>query len=89
MRSSKAIQVIGAHAEGEVGEGEPYVSLSPLGSRFDARIEAVTEIAGVPAIRPSIEGRAWITGFHNYVLDPRDPWPEGYTASDTWFRTLD
>jgi proline racemase len=77
------------HAKGEIGEGEPYVSLSPLGSRFDARIEAVTSIAGVPAIRPSIEGRAWITGFHTYVLDPRDPWPQGYTVSDTWYRTLD
>lgn len=77
------------HARGEIGEGEPYVSLSPLGSRFDARIEAVAEIAGVPAIRPSIAGRAWITGYHHYVLDPADPWPEGYTVSDTWYRTLD
>lgn len=77
------------HARGEIGAGEDYVSLSPLGSRFDARIEGVTTVGGMPAIRPSIAGRAWITGFHTYVLDPRDPWPEGYTVGDTWLRTLD
>jgi proline racemase len=36
------------------------------------------------AIRPEIAGRAWITGQSTLMLDPEDPWPEGYRLSDTW-----
>jgi len=36
------------------------------------------------AIRPEISGRAWITGSHQHMLDPDDPWPEGYRLTDTW-----
>ncbi len=38
----------------------------------------------LPAIIPAIRGRAWITGFHSYVVDPRDPYPTGYRVADTW-----
>ena len=37
-----------------------------------------------PAIIPAIKGRAWITGFSTYLLDPDDPYPEGYILSDSW-----
>ncbi|MGI9464919.1 MAG: proline racemase family protein [Aestuariivirgaceae bacterium] len=78
------------HAKGELKVGDGFVSRSVINSRFDGRIESETELAdGTRAILPSIRGRAWISGFHNYVLDPRDPWPEGYTLSDTWYRALD
>ncbi len=43
-----------------------------------------TRIGDRPAIVPAIEGRAWITGFHNYLLDPDDPYPQGYVVSDSW-----
>ena len=43
-----------------------------------------TNIGGMPAILPTVEGRAWITGFHQYMVDPTDPWPDGYRLSDTW-----
>jgi proline racemase len=33
---------------------------------------------------PQITGRAWITGTHQILRDPADPWPEGYRLSDTW-----
>ncbi|MCH1469813.1 MAG: proline racemase family protein, partial [Planktomarina sp.] len=36
------------------------------------------------AIIPEITGRAWITGTHQHMLDPDDPWPEGYRLTDTW-----
>jgi proline racemase len=78
------------HARGQVGVGEGFVSRSVIGSRFDGRIEAATILSdGTPAILPSIAGRAWITGYHNYVLDPEDPWPQGYTLGDTWYRVLE
>ena len=43
-----------------------------------------TKIAGRPAIVPVISGRAWITGTHQHMLDPSDPWPAGYRLADTW-----
>jgi proline racemase len=33
---------------------------------------------------PTIEGSAWITGFHQYLLDASDPFPEGYLVPDTF-----
>ena len=36
------------------------------------------------AIVPTITGQAWITGFASYVLDPTDPFPDGFTIGDIW-----
>ena len=72
------------HAKGQLAVGAPYLARSIIGSRFDCHIEAVTEIAGRPAIIPSIGGRAWITGLQQHMLDPDDPWPQGYRIADTW-----
>jgi len=74
------------HARGEIGIGEPFVGLSPLGSRFDCRIDALARVGDREAVVPSLGGRAWITGTHQHTLDPEDPWPEGYRLSDTWPR---
>ncbi|MDH4608307.1 proline racemase family protein [Pseudomonas sp. BN102] len=72
------------HAKGQLQPGEAFVGRSIIGSQFHCRIEALTEVAGRPAIIPSISGRAWITGTHQHLLDPGDPWPGGYRLSDTW-----
>ena len=72
------------HAKGELAVGETFVGLSLIDSRFTCRIEAETTIGGRPAIIPSLEGRAWITGRRSLTLDPTDPWPAGYRLSDTW-----
>ena len=74
------------HARGELAPGEPFVGLSPIGSRFDCRIESLARVGGRDAVVPSLGGRAWITGTHQHTLDPDDPWPEGYRLSDTWPR---
>ena len=74
------------HARGELGTGEPFVGLSPIDSRFDCRIEALTRVGDREAVVPSLGGRAWITGTHQHMLDPGDPWPDGYRLSDTWPR---
>ena len=39
---------------------------------------------GRPAIVPAIRGSAWITGISQLLVDPADPFPEGYVLSDTW-----
>ncbi|WP_027351354.1 trans-3-hydroxy-L-proline dehydratase [Halotalea alkalilenta] len=72
------------HAKGQLAEGERFIGRSIIGSTFDCRIQGRTELAGRTAILPSISGRAWITGIHQHLLDPADPWPEGYRLSDTW-----
>ncbi|ANF56769.1 trans-3-hydroxy-L-proline dehydratase [Halotalea alkalilenta] len=72
------------HAKGQLAEGERFIGRSIIGSTFDCRIQGRTELAGRIAILPSISGRAWITGIHQHLLDPADPWPEGYRLSDTW-----
>jgi proline racemase len=55
-----------------------------LGTRFVGRIARRTRVGDVEAIVPAISGRAWITGIHQFVLDPDDPFPEGYRLPDTW-----
>jgi len=73
-------------ARGEMQVGDRYLARSIIGSTFLGRIEADTTLAGRPAIIPSISGRAWITGTRQEMLDPDDPWPQGYRLSDTWPR---
>jgi len=76
------------HARGDIAPGERYVSRSILDTEFQCEIVATTRLGDTPAIVPSLSGRAWITGLHHYSLDPTDPFPEGYTLSDTWYRAL-
>jgi proline racemase len=33
---------------------------------------------------PSIAGQPWITDFSKVGVDPSDPFPTGFTLSDTW-----
>jgi proline racemase len=72
------------HARGLMGEGDAMTHASAIGSTFDGRITAVTEVGGRPAIVPAIRGSAWITGVSQLLIDPDDPYPEGYVLSDTW-----
>ena len=71
-------------ARGLMKPGDVYRARSIIGSEFLCRIARLTAIAGRPAIIPIISGRAWITGVHQYMLDPGDPWPSGYRLADTW-----
>jgi proline racemase len=66
------------HARGELAVGEVFVNRSLIGTRFEGRVVAETEIGGLPAVVPEISGRAWITGSGEYVLDPDDPFPTGF-----------
>ncbi len=72
------------HARGELRVGDRMVGRSIIDSRFDCRVVAETRIGERPAIVPAIRGRAWITGTHQLMLDPDDPWPSGYRVGDTW-----
>lgn len=71
-------------AREQMRKGETLTATSIIGSTFIGRIAETTAVAGLPAIVPEISGQAWITGTHQYLLDPTDPWPRGYRATDTW-----
>ncbi len=72
------------HAKGEMAVGDRFTGVSIIGSEFSGEILAETVVGDRPAIRPQISGRGWITGIHQHMLDPDDPWPDGYRLSDTW-----
>ena len=72
------------HAKGLMKQGDCYIGRSIIDSRFTGRIEATTTAGNHAAIIPAITGRAWITGHSTLMLDPADPWPDGYRISDTW-----
>ena len=75
------------HAQGHISPGQAFVHESILGTRFTAVIEATTTEGTTPAVTTSVAGQAWITGLHQIGLDPTDPFPLGYTLSDTWMRS--
>ena len=72
------------HARGAMRAGDAMTHASVLGTTFDGRIVSETTVGGRPAIVPAIRGSAWITGITQVLLDPDDPFPEGYLLSDTW-----
>jgi proline racemase len=71
-------------ARGQMRVGDAMIHASLIGSQFRGRILGETLVGGRRAILPSITGRAWITGLHQYAVDPEDPWPQGYVLNDTW-----
>lgn len=71
-------------AKGQMRPGQNFEAVSIIGSRFTGRIAKTTQVGGRPAIVPEISGRGWVTGIHQHMLDPDDPWPGGYRLSDTW-----
>ncbi len=72
------------HKRGLMQHGQIFEARSIINSRFDGRIAVITSIGETVAILPEISGRAWITGTHQHMLDPDDPWQSGYRLNDTW-----
>jgi proline racemase len=66
------------HARGQLPLHQDFVNESFIGTRFTGRLIEETEVGGVPAVVPTITGRAWITGTAQYFLDPDDPFPGGF-----------
>ncbi len=72
------------HQSGDMKVGDTLTARSIIGSKFHGKLSGTAVVGDKPAIVPEISGRAWITGTHQHMLDPDDPWPEGYRLSDTW-----
>ncbi|MHA6693313.1 proline racemase family protein [Homoserinimonas sp. A520] len=65
-------------ARGELPLDQDFINESFIGSRFTGRLVRETTVAGIPAVVPTITGRAWVTGIGQYLLDPSDPFPTGF-----------
>jgi proline racemase len=68
-------------ARGELALDTDFVNQSVIGTRFTGRLVEETSVAGVPAVIPTITGRAWITAMGQYLLDAEDPFPAGFALS--------
>ena len=66
------------HARGRLAVGEEFVNESITGGLFRGRVLETTSRGAFDAVIPEITGSAFITGFHDFVLDPRDPYPGGF-----------
>ncbi len=65
------------HARGELRAGETITIESLIGTRFDVRVTESTLVGGHPAVIPEVRGAAFITGRHEFFIDPEDPLREG------------
>ncbi|KPI03788.1 Proline racemase [Actinobacteria bacterium OV450] len=66
------------HARGLLELGADFVNESFIGTAFTGRLVGETTVGGLPAVVPTVTGRAWITGTAQYFLDPSDPFPGGF-----------
>jgi proline racemase len=66
------------HHRGQLALNQPYVNAGILGTTFEGRLVAETKVGSLPAVVPEVRGSAHVTGVHQFVLDPRDPFPEGF-----------
>jgi proline racemase len=72
------------HARGKLGIGEDYVHEGILGTAWTGRLLRETTVGPYRAVVPQLTGSAWITGRTEYVVDPDDPFPDGFTVGDLW-----
>lgn len=66
------------YADGKLAPGAPYVHESIIGTTFTGRVLAETAVGQYPAVETEIAGRGFITGFHQFVVDPDDPTAGGF-----------
>lgn len=72
------------HAKGRMRVGDRFVGVSLIDTEFHCTIDGTVDVNGTPCIVPVISGRAWIIGTHQLMVDPDDPFQQGYRLSDTW-----
>ena len=72
------------YAKGELPLEHDFVHESVLGTVFTGRLLREARVGSHTAVVPTLSGRAWITGFSQYVVDSEDPFPEGFTVGDIW-----
>ena len=69
------------HMRSEIDLNESIIIESIIGSRFSGRVVRTTSFGPHPAIIPEVEGTAYITGRHEFLIDPNDPLRNGFLLS--------
>lgn len=77
-------KMVAMWAKGELPLNQEFVHEGILGTTFTGKLIKETKLGDYDAVVPTIAGTAWITGFAQYVVDPEDPFPNGYTVGDIW-----
>lgn len=72
------------HARGLLPIGQDFRHAGVLGTVFTGRLTGETTVGPYRGVLPTISGQGWITGMASYVVDPSDPFPEGFTVGDLW-----
>jgi proline racemase len=72
------------HAKGQLGLQQDFRHEGILGTVFTGRLVEAARLGDYDAVVPTLSGQAWITGMASYVVDPSDPFPEGFTVGDIW-----
>lgn len=76
------------HARGQLGLNEEFIHESMLGTTFRGVLREKTKVGPYEAVLPTISGRGWVTGIHQFVLDADDPFQEGFMLGDIWGSSL-
>jgi len=66
------------HARGLLETGDEIVIESVIGTQFVVRVIETTTVGGHHAVIPEVTGRAWVTGRHEFLIDPSDPLGHGF-----------
>jgi proline racemase len=66
------------YARGEIGLDQTVVIESIIGSSFTGRVKELTQYGPHPAVVPEVEGSAHITGRYEHIIDPQDPFRNGF-----------
>jgi proline racemase len=77
------------YAKGKLRLNVPFPHEGILGTIFTGCVVREMQVGTYRAVVPTLSGTAWITGFAQYVVDPEDPFPEGFTVGDIWGAAID
>jgi proline racemase len=72
------------YAKGQLGLHQDFRHEGILSTVFTGRLIEETKVGPYTAVVPTLSGTAWITGLAQYVVDPDDPFPNGFTVGDIW-----
>ena len=74
--------------EGRSGRASPSTTSRSSGPTSSAEVVGTARVGGNRPWSRTVAGRGWITDIGQYGCDPEDPFPEGYTLSDTWLKAI-
>jgi len=72
------------YAKGQLGLNRDFYHEGILGTLLKGLLIEETRVGPYKAVIPTIGGTAWITAINQFVVDPQDPYPNGFTVGDIW-----